>query len=252
MSLENLFPAQPVELPSKGKLYPKDNPLSAGVVNVKVMTAKEEDILTNAGLLKKGLAIDKVLQSLVVEKIDYDSLLLCDKNTIFLASRVFAFGKEYEFMYTDEEGRSLKATVDLTTLKDKVVDYSQFNDKNEFNFTLPLSNTPIVFKLLTHRDRKLIDAEIEGMSKISNNLAGNVTSTLKRQIVEINGERSYGKISKLVENIPSRDVKALRKYIDDLTPGLEFVADATLEDGSIIPALNVPITIDFFFPGSGL
>ena len=74
---KTMFPTEEVSLPSKGLIYPADNPLAKGSVEMKYMTAKEEDILTNETYIKKGTVIDKLLQALIVNKeIDYNDLLI--------------------------------------------------------------------------------------------------------------------------------------------------------------------------------
>ena len=155
------FPTETVELPSKGLLYSLDNPLSSGEIEMKYMTAREEDILTNINFLKQGIAIDKVLQALIKSPINYEDLLLCDKNAILISARILAYGKDYSFMYTNPNtDQEEKVTIDLSKFENKEVDYSLFNNKNEFTFTLPRSKNEITFKLLTHADTKKIDAEI--------------------------------------------------------------------------------------------
>jgi hypothetical protein len=89
------FPTEVVELPSKGLLYPEGHPLSSGTVEIKYMTAKEEDILTNLNYIKQGIVIDKLLQSLIVTPFDYDDLLVGDKNSLMISARVLGYGKEY-------------------------------------------------------------------------------------------------------------------------------------------------------------
>ena len=91
------FPTEVIDLPSKGHFYPKDNPLSSGQVEIKYMTAKEEDILTSGNLIQKGIVLDKLLEALIVSDVNLDDILVGDKNAIMLASRVLAYGKEYTF-----------------------------------------------------------------------------------------------------------------------------------------------------------
>ena len=142
------FPTEEVTLPSKGLLYPKDSPLSKGVVEIKYMTAKEEDILTNQNYIQKGTVIDKLLQSLIITDFNYNDLLVGDKNAILIAARILGYGKDYDFKYNEKE-----TTVDLTELEDKLLDESLIKEgKNEFDFTLPATKTPITFKLLTQSD----------------------------------------------------------------------------------------------------
>ena len=152
------FPTEVVDLPSKGLLYPKENPLSSGQVEVKYMTAKEEDILTSANLIKSGVVVEKLLESLSVEKsIRVNDILVGDKNAVLIASRILAYGKNYPVEIFGQ-----KVTVDLTTLKDKYLDESLVVDgKNEFEFELPATKRKLKFKLLTSADEKIITKETQ-------------------------------------------------------------------------------------------
>ena len=124
------FPSEIVELPSKGLLYPEGHPLSSGTVEMKYMTAKEEDILTNMNYVKQGVVIDKLLQSLLVTEFDYDDLLIGDKNAIMIAARVLGYGKEYPFTHNGQE-----IVVDLTQLPEIVLDENEVTKGvNEFDY----------------------------------------------------------------------------------------------------------------------
>jgi len=155
------FHTEIVHLPSKGLLYPESSPLSSGQLEMKYMTAKEEDILTSQNLIKSGVVIDKLLQSLIVTKINYGELLVGDKNALLVAARILGYGKDYTFTYSGEE-----QTIDLTTIENKPIDESLFTKGiNEFEYTLPSTGTKITFKLLTSADERKITAEIEGLKK---------------------------------------------------------------------------------------
>ena len=117
------FPTEEIELPSRGLIYPESNPLSSGKIIMKYMTAKEEDILTNQSYINKGIVLDKLLQSLIITKIDYNDLVIGDKNAILIASRVLAFGPEYSITVTDPaENEPVEVKVDMSNLKHKNVE----------------------------------------------------------------------------------------------------------------------------------
>lgn len=145
---EYKFPTEVVNLPSKGKLYPKDNPLSKGEVELKYMTAKEEDILTSINLIRKGIVIDKVLESLIVDKkVKIDDLLIGDKNALMIAARILGYGKEYNVKANCEECRETSdLKVDCTLLKDTEI--SDDVKENKFSMKLPATKVEIQFKLL--------------------------------------------------------------------------------------------------------
>ena len=162
------FPTETVDLPSKGLIYPKDSPLSSGKIEMKYMTAKEEDILTNQNYITKGIVLDKLIESLIVSKIDYKDIIVGDKNALLIASRVLGYGKDYEFKAINPLNNQIESfTVDLTTLKDKNLDPKDLKEEglNEFDFTLPTSKNLITFKLLTHGDENSIDRELQGLKK---------------------------------------------------------------------------------------
>lgn len=246
------FPTETIELPSKGLLYSKDNPLSSGTLEMKYMTAREEDILTNVNLLKQGTAIDKVLQALIKTPINYDELLLCDKNAVLISARVLAYGKDYTFGYLNPNTElEEKVTIDISKFENKEVDYSLFNNKNEFTFVLPQSKNTITFKLLNHADIKKIDAEIKGLKKVG--AGGELTTRLKHQILSINGEYDVKSIREFVDNyLLAIDSNALRQYIAEITPDLDLNISFTLSDGTEIKDMKLPFGLEFFFPGSRL
>ena len=238
------FPTEVVELPSKGLIYPKDNPLSSGKIEMKYMTAKEEDILTNANYLQRGIVIDKLLESLIVSKINYSDLILGDKNALLIAARVLGYGKDYEFAYGNE-----KLTIDLTTLEDKNLNPKDLKEEgiNEFEFTLPNSKTLITFKLLTHGDEKLIERELEGLKKIKKDLVPESTTRLKYLITSVDNDREKKNIREFVDTyLLARDARALREEIRRVSPDVElkYYGDDVEE------AINVPIDITFFWPDS--
>ena len=173
---ETKFPTEIIDIPSKGHFYPKDSPLSSGKVEVKYMTAREEDILTSANLIKKGIVVEKLLESLIVDKsITSDELLIGDKNAVLIAARILAYGKIYELEY---DGQKLE--VDLTSLKDKKLDESIISDGvNEFEFELPATKRKLTFKLLTSGDEKEIDKEVKGFEKVGDGIGYDLTTRLK-------------------------------------------------------------------------
>ena len=234
------FPTEIVELPSKGLIYPKDNPLSSGKIEMKYMTAKEEDILTNQSYIQYGTVLDKLLQSLIISKINYNDLIVGDKNALLVASRILGYGSEYTFNYRGKE-----YTIDLSTLDNKSFDESLITPgENEFNYTLPSSGTKLTFKILTSADDKKIDAEIKGIKKVNKNASPELTTRLKYLITSVNGDRETKTIRDFVDNyLLARDSRALREYIKQIQPdiNLNFTDDSGEE-------VAIPINLSFFWP----
>lgn len=250
--LKMSLPTETIELPSKGLLYSKENPLSSGTIEMKYMTAKEEDILSNQNFIKQGVVFDKLFRSLIVSKIDYDDLTIGDKNAILIAARVLGYGKDYQFQYTHPlTGEAETVTVDLSEIKNKDIDYSLCNSQNEFTYTLPQSKNEIIFKVLTHRDEKQIDLELKSLKKI--NLSGEVTTRLKQSIVAINGSREKKDVRDFIDNyLLASDAKALRDYIRTVTPDLDLTFTFIGSDGYTKEGVEIPIGISFFYPNAGV
>ena len=246
------LPTEMIELPSQGKVYETANPLSTGTVEMKYMTAREEDILTNVNLLRQGVAIEKMLQSIIKSPIKYEDLLLGDRNALLIAARILAYGSSYSFEYIDSETDTKETiTIDLQELKNKEVDYSQFNNKNEFTYVLPHSKNTVTFKLLTVGDEKAIEAEAKGLKK-ANIAVGEVTSRLKKQILSVNGNYEGKDVRDFVDNyLIAKDSNPLRAYITSISPDIDLTINFTLSSGKEITQ-SLPLTAEFFFPGTGI
>lgn len=234
------FPTEMVDLPSKGLLYPEDSPLRAGSIEMKYMTAREEDILTNSNYIQQGIVLDKLLESLIITKINFKDLLVGDKNAILIASRILGYGQDYEF---ETNGRVHQ--VDLTTLKDKElpldVDYTNGND---FNFTLPATKDEVTFKLLSHGDELAIDQELKGLKKINPNGSPELSTRLKYMITSVNGDREKKTIREFIDNqLLARDSRALRQEVKRISPDIDLTIQG---DGG--EDIAVPINLNFFWP----
>jgi hypothetical protein len=243
---ENKFklPTETVELPSKGKLYPEGSALREGKIEMKYMTAKEEDILTNQNYIKQGTVIDKLLQSLIITKINYDDLLVGDKNAIMLAARVLSYGSSYEFDYD-----GVNQIIDLSKLEPQLhhPDYEKA-DLNEFNFTLPHTQNTLTFKLLTHGGERKIDEEIKGLQKINKDLTSEVTVRLAHIITSINGSTDKKDIREFVNNFfLAKDAREFRSYYNEISPDIDVKITLINSEG-IEEDADLPIGIRFFWP----
>ena len=166
------FPTEEVELPSKGLIYPEDSPLSSGKVEIKYMTAKEEDILSNQSYIQKGIVLEKLLRSVIVSKdVNVDDLVVGDKNALLIATRILGYGKDYEVTIAGQN-----YTIDLSELNNKEFDDSLITKGvNEFSYTLPSTNVAITYKVITGRDEKAIDNKsIDNKSIDEDNTDGSI------------------------------------------------------------------------------
>ena len=244
---EYKFPTEVVELPSKGYFYMDGHPLSEGKVEIKYMTAKEEDILTSQNLIKQGVVIDKLLESLVVDKsIKLDDMLIGDKNAIMVAARVLGYGKDYEFTYDDT-----KQTTDLSLLEPLKIDFSKFSKGvNTFSFTLPNSKRELTFKLLTAKDEKEITLEVVARQKVSKETSSELTTRLKHMILSVDGKSEKSHINSFVDNeFLSVDSLAFRKHILTVTPDIDMTTTVVDSNGKE-SEVTIPVTVRFFWPST--
>lgn len=235
------FPTEEVELPSKGLIYSKDNPLSSGKVEMKYMTAKEEDILSNQSFIQKGVVLDKLLKSVIIDKdINIDDLIVGDKNALLIATRVLGYGKDYNI---EIKGQSY--TIDMTTLENKEFDESKFEaGKNEFHFTTPSTGTVLTYKLATGKVEKQIDREIAGLKKINKENSSDLTTRLKYLISSVDGDSESKSIREFVDyKFLARDSRAFREHVNATQPDVNLTY--ILDNGE--EAL-IPIGINFFWP----
>ena len=250
------FPTEIVPLPSKGLLYSEENALGSGTIEMKYMTAREEDILTSQNLIKQGVVLDKLFESLIVTPINYNDLFIGDKNAIMVAARILGYGKDYVVEVDDpfSPGTKQKVTIDLTQIEHKEVDFSLFeNRKNEFDFELPLSQRVVTFRLMTHGLEKEVQAEIKSMNKslVKTGIDRELTTRLKHLIIAVDGESGRATINNFVDNeLFAADSRALRQYIKSISPDLDltytFVSDATGE----VKEMEIPMGVSFFWPGN--
>lgn len=235
------MPTEWVDLPSKGLLYSEDSELAKGQVEIKYMTAKEEDILTNQSYIRNGTVLDKLIKSVIISKINYDDLLIGDKNAIMVAARILGYGSDYSFEYGGESH-----TVDLSSIDNKPLKEGLFENRvNEFPFTLPKSKYAITFKLLTHKDEQDINRELEGLKKIHKDNSPELSTRLKYLITSVDGSREKQDIREFVDKaLLAQDSRALREYIREIQPDVDLTF---FPDGSS-DRINISIGANFFWP----
>lgn len=250
MENKSMFPTEEVTLPSKGLIYPLDNPLSKGSIEMKYMTAREEDILTNESYIKKGIVIDKLLQSLIVSPINYDDLVIGDKNALLIAARVLGYGKDYTFTIETPNGEKIEHTIDLTGLEDKLLNEEDLikPNHNEFAFSLPILKKQITFKILTSLDERKIESELKGLKK-STKEVGELTTRLKHIILSVDGDYDIATVRSFIDNqLLARDSRALREYMKKVSPDVNMSFDYEDENGEMQRGVNVPLNVNFFWP----
>ena len=248
-----VVPSEFVQLPSKGRFYPPGHPLhNQEMIEVKQMTAKEEDILTSRSLLKQGVAIDRVLQSIVIDpRIDVSSLLVGDRNAIVVSCRVSGYGNEYTTSITCPSCEAINDyTFDLNeaTITNGVLEGVTQNGDGTFNTVLPKSNLSVDFRLLTGRDEKFLT---QGQTTKNKNKADRlITSQLRGILVSVNDNDTAEALNYVANNLPSMDSKYLREVYKNVQPNVDLPQHYQCEECGFQKDMEVPLTADFFWPNS--
>ena len=251
------FPTEMVSLPSKGLVYPEGSPLRDGKVEMKYMTAREEDILTSQNLIKQGIVLDRLMQSMIVSPIKFDDLITGDKNALMIAARILGYGKDYEIDVTCPScGEKTHTHVDLTLMPSyELPEDVTMVSPGVFEFMLPQSQRLIHFRLLTNGDDKRITKTLE-VQKKQNKFNGGVdkelTTRLKSIIVSVDGNADPKYVSNFVDNeLFAMDSRALRMYIKGVTPDQKFEVEFNCSHcGHDEGGVGFNVDTNFFWPKS--
>ena len=256
-TLSYVAPTEFVELPSRGKFYSPDHPLHGKeVIEMRYMTAKDEDILTSPALLRNGIAIDRMIENLVVDKnIKVDELLLGDKNAVILAARISGYGEHYSVNVVCP---SCEAVIDHQfDLSQIPNDYgAQPGEENEsiyltpegtFVTTLPKSQYSVEFKLLNGKDENHLEALSKKLKKLKLPDA-TATNLLKRLVVSVNDVADSSQISHFIDSMPAQDARYLRGCVQTVTPNVNMSQDVECTSCGTVTEMEVPFTSEFFWP----
>lgn len=252
---KNNFPTEIIQLPSKGLVYPLDHPLASGTIEMRYMTAKDEDILTSQNLIKQGVVLDKLFESLIVTPVNYNSLYVGDKNAIMVAARILGYGKEY-IVETDDPfspGKKQKVTIDLTQIEHKEVDFTLLESRTaELDYTLPQSKRVVTFRLLTHGIEQDIKAELKTKLKETarTNVDSELSTRLKNIIVAVDGISGRATVNNFVDNeLFAQDSRSLRQYIKSISPDLDMTFTFESSNTGEVKEIDIPMDVSFFWPG---
>lgn len=241
------FPSETIDLPSKGVFYPEGSPLRSGQIEIKYMTAKEEDILTSTNLIQKGIVLDRLMDSLIVTKgVKSSDLLIGDLNAVMIAARILGYGKDYEVNLTCPScGNDVEQSVNLSELD--MENQPTDGSSDTFTFILPISNASVTVKLLTRSDELSIEKEIKALKKVNSDVDTEATTRLKYMITAINGDTTKSVIWSFVDNMLVKDARYLREQYRTIVPDVNFNIQVECSCGSSKTA-RLPIGSNFFWP----
>ena len=243
-----------VMLPSKGKIYPTGSPLhNLEEIEVRHLTAADEDILTSRSLLRSGKAIDAMLNNVILNKtINTEELISGDKNAILTFLRITGYGADYPVeIECPGCNESIKHEFDLSQLKMRFLDVEPAAEgENRFSFEMP-SGVYVEFKLLNSAEDNQITEEADKLKKMTNSpFEKNVTTKLKHQIISVNGDTNRATISHFVDNMNVRDSRAYRKHLDEIEPDVDMKQEFKCPLCGHSGEVEIPITVGFFWPES--
>ena len=246
------IPQELVPLPSMGKVYPLESPCHGlEVVEIKAMTAKEEDILTSRALLKKGTVITELIKSCLIDRsIDSLQLLSGDRNALMVAIRITGYGADYNVeLECPECGVKSPHSFDLSALPLKRLELEPVQlGANLFEYELPYCKKKVRFKFMTGRDEEEILFMSEKQKKLALGAESNVTTSLLYAILSIDGVSDRSKISTFVKMMPARDSLALREHIRENEPGIVMRQETICSACGHAEEVGMPLGINFLWP----
>ena len=247
------FPTEVISLPSQGKCYPESNPLSKGTIEIKYMTAKEEEILASQNLIRKGVVLDKLFESIIVDKsINIDDIFIGDKNGIMLAARILGYGAEYTIEIENEFDERVPHSVDLSKVQTKEIDFTKLNTENKYSFTTS-TGVSLEWKFLTHGDEKKIDTDIKALQRLNkeSGISSELTTRYRYMITSVDGDTNIGTITKFINNsFLTKDTRKFRELIKQLQPDINLEFEWENPQTGEKEVRPIPMGVGFFYPST--
>tara|TARA_R100000005_G_C4995941_1_gene202817 strand:+ start:698 stop:1555 length:858 start_codon:yes stop_codon:yes gene_type:complete len=250
-------PTEIVPLPSEGKLYPPEHPLHGkDTIEIRHMTAKEEDILSSQSLIKRGQAVDRMLQNILIDnRIEINTLLVGDKNALMYAARITGYGANYPaYVNCSSCTERFEWDFDLSkydecfTGPNEDEEGASYTGRGTIELELPVTKALLEIRALTGADEAFITKSAE-MKRNQNLPETGLTDLLKLMIVSANGVTDRNLISNFVDLLPAADARHIRKVYKNFMPSISFIQETECHNCGYISKVEVPITGDFFWPG---
>ena len=241
-------PTDIVELPSQGRFYPENHPWhNKEEVEVRYMTAKEEDILMTPSYIKRGITFERLIESMTLDNIDASTLLSGDKSAIIVNARKNAYGQHYVVDVVCPNCQNKQETnIDLDEVGIKTPDPELiFNDRGEVEVELPVSKANVTMKILTGLDEKQIEKRIQ--QKVKHGLPEELLLERYRQIItSVNKSSDIFPINNFITTMPLRDSKKIQDVYQKLIPDVSYELKHECENCSYVIRGGLPVGPDFF------
>ena len=246
------IPQESVPLPSRGIIYPQEGALHGQeTIDIRPMTAREEDILTSRAYIKSGTVLTKLLGSCIVNKaIKPDDLISGDRNALLVSLRITGYGADYDVEVDCPEcNTKSKQSFDLSTLEIKRLDVEPvIQGDNLFEIELPVTKKTVRVKFLTGHDEREMMVTNERKKKSGMKAETAITDRLTRSIVSVAGVTDRNKLSFFVKNLPARDSLALRRFLDKHEPGIIMKSWMNCPHCHEQSEVGLPMGASFFWP----
>tara|TARA_A100000164_G_scaffold370560_1_gene396838 strand:+ start:1294 stop:2175 length:882 start_codon:yes stop_codon:yes gene_type:complete len=249
-----------VKLPSEGKFYHDGSPLKGVTeLEVKSVTAAEEDILINESYINEGIVFDKLIDSIMITPgVKCSDLIDCDKMAVLISARKTGYGDEVEISNTCNNcGHNYLSNISMQSILDKDhqkderldildIDWEHRKDSNTFYFKLPSTSLEVDIKILTKIDQEILEQTRKQREKI--NLPFNETiEFLRATIVAVNGITDPAQINKLVEVLPAADARKIRLVHNLNLPKLNMMHDFVCPKCNTEQKEEVPFSLGWFW-----
>lgn len=249
---QTAFPTETINLPSRGWFYSNDNPLSSGTLELKMLTAREEDLLTSKNLIQKNIVLDKLLEAVVINrKINVNTMFVCDRNAAFYAIRRLAYGDMYNATITCNKcGKDNEVEINLGKMDNKPFIFENYTKgENCFTYQLPVSKVTLTYKMMTKLDEDKIEEELNGLQKIDKNVSRDVTTRMSHIITSVDGNSEIGAIRKFVnERFMARDSLAFRSHLRLNMPDIDSSFLFKCQNCEFERKEETPMGVSFFWP----
>jgi hypothetical protein len=247
-------PVESVPLPSRGIIYNPDSKVyNTELIQIKAMTAHEEDILSSVAYLKEGSSVIKAIQSCIIDKsIDVADMILGDRNALMVSMRITGYGTDYNVNHSCIScNHNNPVTVKLDELQIKRLTQDPVSPgQNLFEYTLPVTKKKVLFKLLTHKDERESEIKRERLESAGIVTENAVTSYLENSIVSIDDVKDKNKISRFIKSMPAKDSRTLRLHMKDIEPGVDMTWEYGCNKCGHANKFSMPITSEFFWPST--
>ncbi len=247
-------PVEVVPVPSRGVIYPAGSALHGKeTLEIRAMTAKEEDILTSRALIKQGTVITHLIRSCLIDKdIDVQKMIIGDRNALMISIRITGYGSNYTASASCPAcSRESSSTFDLSSLGIKRLMINPVSHgQNCFEFNLPVSKRKVFFKFLTGADEEEIQITNDRRQQLMPEavVETNVTSRLEQSIISVDGVSDRSEIVRFIRTMPAMDSRSLRKYMDDNQPGIDMSVEMRCQFCSEVSKISLPFGSNFFWP----